>query len=89
MNAMEEIKATIFSSNREEINAIIELVKVRKEMLSKEKMNEMEIGDKVSFIHKGAKILGTIRKKNIKRLVVDTEIGGWNIPASLLTLVTE
>ena len=89
MNAMEEIKATIFSSNREEINAIIELVKVRKEMLSKEKMSEMKVGDKVSFIHKGAKILGTIRKKNIKRLVVDTEIGGWNIPASLLTLVTE
>ena len=89
MNAMEEIKATIFSSNREEINAIIELVKVRKEMLSKEKMGEMKVGDKVSFIHKGAKVLGTIRKKNIKRLVVDTEIGGWNIPASLLTLVTE
>ena len=89
MNAMEEIKATIFSSNREEINAIVELTKIRKEMLSKEKMNEMKVGDKVSFIHKGAKILGTIRKKNIKRLVVDTEIGGWNIPASLLTLVTE
>ena len=89
MNAMEEIKATIFSSNREEINAIVELVKIRKEMLSKEKMSEMKVGDKVSFIHKGAKILGTIRKKNLKRLVVDTEIGGWNIPASLLTLVTE
>jgi len=89
MNAMEEIKATIFSSNREEINAIVELVKIRKEMLSKEKMSEMKVGDKVSFIHKGAKVLGTIRKKNIKRLVVDTEIGGWNIPASLLTLVTE
>jgi len=89
MNAMEEIKATIFSSNREEINAIVELIKIRKEMLSKEKMGEMKVGDKVSFIHKGAKILGTIRKKNIKRLVVDTEIGGWNIPASLLTLVTE
>mgnify|MGYP000153055145 CR=1 FL=1 len=89
MDAMEEIKATIFSSNREEINAIVELIKIRKEMLSKEKMNEMKVGDKVSFIHKGAKVLGTIRKKNIKRLVVDTEIGGWNIPASLLTLVTE
>ena len=89
MNAMEEIKATIFSSNREEINAIVELVKIRKEMLSKEKMSEMKVGDKVSFIHKGAKIFGTIRKKNIKRLVVDTEIGGWNIPASLLTLETE
>jgi len=89
MDAMEEIKATIFSSNREEINAIVELIKIRKEMLSKEKMNEMKVGDKVSFIHKGAKVLGTITKKNIKRLVVNTEIGGWNVPASLLTLVEE
>ena len=89
MNAMEEIKATIFSSDREEINAIVELIKIRKEILSKEKMSEMKVGDKVSFFHKGAKIIGTIRKKNIKRLVVDTERGGWNIPPSLLTLVTE
>ena len=87
--ALYSIKNKILSSNREEINKIVELIKVRKEMLSKEKMSEMKVGDKVSFIHKGAKILGTIRKKNIKRLVVDTEIGGWNIPASLLTLVTE
>ena len=49
MDAMEEIKATIFSSNREEINAIVELIKIRKEMLSKEKMNEMKVGDKVSI----------------------------------------
>jgi hypothetical protein len=89
MNVIEEVKATILSSNREEINEIVELIKIRKEILSKEEMFAMKVGNKVSFLHKGAKILGTIRKKNIKRLVVDTEIGSWNVPSSLLTLEVE
>ena len=70
----------------EEINELVELIRIRKEILSKEKMNSMEVGDKVFFITKGKKVQGTIRKKNIKRLVVDTKQGGWNIPASMLTL---
>ena len=37
-------------------------------MLSKQKMNEMKVGDKVFFMSKGRKVKGTIRKKNIKRL---------------------
>ena len=68
---------------------IAELIRMRKEMLSKEKMREMNVGDKVFFMSKGSKVMGTIRKKNIKRLVVDTEQGGWNVPASMLTLVEQ
>jgi Mor family transcriptional regulator len=80
------IHTYIRKANNQEITELVELIKIRKETLSKEKMNAMEVGDKVFFISKGSKITGTIRKKNIKRLVVDTEQGGWNIPASMLTL---
>ena len=76
----------IRNANNEEITELTELIKIRKEILSQHKMNSMEVGDKVFFISKGKKVQGTIRKKNIKRLVVDTEQGGWNIPASMLTL---
>tara|TARA_R100001244_G_scaffold74644_1_gene59567 strand:+ start:654 stop:926 length:273 start_codon:yes stop_codon:yes gene_type:complete len=89
MNAMEVMKTTIFNSDNEEINEIAELITIRKEMLSKQKMNEMKVGDKVFFMSKGRKVKGTIRKKNIKRLVIDTDQGGWNVPASMLTLVEE
>ena len=68
---------------------IRELVKSRQETISKDKMTEFNVGDKVWFKHNNQKVTGTIRKKNIKRLVVDTDKGGWNIPASMLTLMTQ
>ena len=89
MEARDIVKTTIFNADNEEINEIAELIRMRKEMLSKEKMREMNVGDKVFFISKGSKVKGTIRKKNIKRIVVDTDQGGWNVPASMLTLVEE
>ncbi len=90
MNKMEVMKISILGSNREEINEIVELIQIRKEMLSKEKMNKLEVGDKVFFVKKnGIKVNGVIAKKNIKRLVVDTDQGSWNVPASMLTLIEE
>ena len=89
MNTKDIVKTTIFNADNEEVNEIAELIRMRKEMLSKEKMRQMNIGDKVFFISKGSKVKGTIRKKNIKRIVVDTDPGGWNVPASMLTLVEE
>jgi hypothetical protein len=89
MQAKDIVKTTIFNADNEEINEIAELIRMRKEMLSKEKMREMNVGDKVFFMSKGSKVKGTIRKKNIKRIVVDTDQGGWNVPASMLTLVEE
>jgi hypothetical protein len=89
MQAKDIVKTTIFNADNEEVNEIAELIRMRKEMLSKQKMNEMNVGDKVFFMSKGSKVKGTIRKKNIKRIVVDTDQGGWNVPASMLTLVEE
>ena len=89
MDARDIVKTTIFNADNEEVNEIAELIRMRKEMLSKQKMNEMNVGDKVFFMSKGSKVNGTIRKKNIKRIVVDTDQGGWNVPASMLTLVEQ
>tara|TARA_R110002051_G_scaffold229348_1_gene291359 strand:+ start:111 stop:383 length:273 start_codon:yes stop_codon:yes gene_type:complete len=89
MDARDVVKTTIFNADNEEVNEIAELIRIRKEMLSKQKMNEMNVGDKVFFMSKGSKVNGTIRKKNIKRIVVDTDQGGWNVPASMLTLVEQ
>ena len=76
-------------ANAKDMIEIRELVKSRQETISKDKMTEFNVGDKVWFEHNNQKVTGTIRKKNIKRLVVDTDKGGWNIPASMLTLMTQ
>jgi len=85
-----QVAVEINNSSIVELREISELIQIRKDMLGKNKMREMKVGDKVSFEKKnGVIVSGTIRKKNIKRIVVDTPEGGWNVPANMLTLVEE
>ena len=85
-----QVAVEINNSSFEELREISELIQMRKDILGKNKMREMKVGDKVSFEKKNGVIVnGTIRKKNIKRIVVDTPEGGWNVPANMLTLVEE
>lgn len=82
------IAVEIHNSSIKELKEISELIQMRRDKIAKDTMRELKVGDKVTFENKSGKIItGTIRKKNIKRLVVDTPEGGWNVPANMLTLV--
>ena len=86
----EFIATEIYNSSIEELREISDLIQVKKDLLDKDRMKELKVGDKVQFTGKGGNVItGTIRKKNIKRLVVDTPEGGWNVPANMLTLAEE
>ena len=74
----------IRNASMNEISELADLIRTRKETLGKQKMQELKVGDKVTFTSKGIPIRGTIRKKNIKRVVVDTPKGGWNVPVNVL-----
>ena len=82
------IAVEIHNSSIKELKEISELIQMRRDKIAKDTMRELKVGDKVTFENKNGKVItGTIRKKNIKRLVVDTPEGGWNVPANMLTLV--
>lgn len=86
----EFIATEIYNSSIEELREISDLIQVKKDLLAKDRMKKLKVGDKVQFTGKGGNVItGTIRKKNIKRLVVDTPEGGWNVPANMLTLAEE
>ena len=86
----EFIATEIYNSSIEELREISDLIQVKKDLLAKDRIKELKVGDKVQFTGKGGNVItGTIRKKNIKRLVVDTPEGGWNVPANMLTLAEE
>ena len=82
------IAVEIHNSSINELKEISELIQMRRDKIAKDTMRELKVGDKVTFENKNGKVItGTIRKKNIKRLVIDTPEGGWNVPANMLTLV--
>ena len=67
-----------------EIQQIVEIIKIRKETLAKEKINTYKIGDMVEFEHNNKTIKGTISKVKIKRISVQTDNGRWDVPALVL-----
>ena len=90
MTTLEIVQSTINQSSLDDLKSISDLIKMRRDQLSQETMRELVVGDKVEFeSRKNNKIQGTIVKKNIKRLVVSTNEGRWNVPASLLTKVED
>ena len=88
MTTNEIIRKAIDSSDMKELKSIGDLIKQRKENISKTIMRDLKVGDRVQFENRYGEIqLGTVRKKNIKRCVIDTPKGGWNVPASMLQSV--
>ena len=85
MTPIKELSVAIMDADITELKTIQDLLQMRRDQLCQNNMDMFNVGDKVSFMHKNIKVLGKVRKKNIKRIVVDTAGGGWNIPATLLS----
>ena len=50
--------------------------------------SSIAIGDVVEFTQRnGTVVQGTVRKKAIKNVTVETSIGNWKVPAHMLTIV--
>ncbi len=72
----------------EELKWIQEEIVMRRSSLSRQSMREIAVGDTVQFTNKrGVAVSGTVEKKAIKYVTVDTGMGRWKVPASMLTIV--
>jgi hypothetical protein len=70
----------------EDLNLIVEAVKLKRQYLERTAVRQFIVGEKVQFtIRRGVPVGGTIRKINRKYIVVDTPIGGYRVPATMLT----
>ena len=70
----------------EDLNLIVEAVKLKRQYLERTAVRQFIVGEKVQFTNrKGIPVGGTIRKINRKYIVVDTPIGGYRVPATMLT----
>ena len=70
----------------EDLNLIVEAVKLKRQYLERTAVRQFIVGEKVQFTNrKGMPVGGTIRKINRKYIVVDTPIGGYRVPATMRT----
>jgi len=74
--------------NNDEINQVVEAIKLRRTYISRQSVFSFNVGDKVQFDAGNRGIItGTITKKAIKNITVDTGRGTWRVSANLLKKV--
>ena len=80
----------IYQMNNDQLNEVIEAIKLKRQYLSKQAVRSFLVGDIVSFTKKdGRQVTGSVRKVNRKYIVVSEHVGGtqWRVPATMLTML--
>ena len=83
----------IYKMDNDELNQVVEAIKLKRQFLAKQAVRSFTVGDMVQFTSSrtGGKINGTIEKVNKKYIIVSAHIGGdkWRVPATMLTKLSE
>ena len=75
-------------ANNEELNTIVEYIKMRRQQITKQNVRTISKGAKVTFTGRdGTVYSGTVMDVKIKNLVVETQLGRYRVPASMVKVV--
>lgn len=84
MSNLTNVLKEIDKMDNTEINTVVQAIKNRRNAIAKNSVLGFQVGDKVEFNARGGVITGTITKKAIKNITVDTGAGKWRVSATLL-----
>ena len=92
-NLVTKASELIYQMDNDQLNQVIEAVKLKRQHLSRQAVRKFTIGDMVQFKSSktGGRVNATVEKVNRKYVVVSTHIGGekWRVPATMLTHLSE
>ena len=92
-NSVTKAVELIYQMDNDEINQVVEAIKLKRQYLSRQAIRNFMVGDMVQFTSSktGGKVNATVKKVNRKYVVVAAHIGGqqWRVPATMLTPLNE
>lgn len=78
----------IYQMNTNEINQIVDAIKLKRTYLARQTASQLLVGDTVQFQGRGGKtVTGTVAKINRKTVIVDEGFTRWKVTASMLRKV--
>lgn len=90
MNKFETLSHFVLTqADNEELNTLVEYIKMRRQQLTKAVVRSIVKGDKVTFTSRNRVYNGTVMDVKIKNLVVETQYGRYRVPASMVKVVQE
>ena len=82
----------IYQMDANELNQVVEAIKLKRTSLARQPTRSVIIGDTVSFEARGRMVVGKVTKVNIKTLTVREDRNGsvtnWKVSATLVNNVT-
>ena len=85
-NKVQTAISEIRHMNNDELNQVIEAIKLQRTWLSKTAARAFAVGETVEFNGKRGYKSGTIKKIARKYITVDCGFESWRVPASMLKL---
>ncbi len=75
-------------ADNEELNTLVEYIRMRRQQITKQNVRSITKGDKVTFTGRtGTVYNGTVVDVKIKNLIVETQLGRYRVPASMVKVV--
>ena len=86
-NLVTKASELIYQMDNDQLNEVIEAIKLKRTHLSKQAVRSFKIGDIVGFTGKrGNQVSGKVKKVNLKYVVIDCGTQGqWRVPGNHLT----
>ena len=91
-NNVTKVVEVIYKMNNNELNQVVDAIRLKRQYLAKQAIREFHIGDMVQFTDKnGGRTNATVTKVNKKYVIVEAHIGGtqWRVPATMLTKLSD
>ena len=75
-------------ADNEELNTLVEYIKMRRQQITKQTVRTISKGAKVTFTSRNGTVYnGTVMDVKIKNLLVDTQLGRFRVPASMVKII--
>ena len=86
MNKVQTAVTAIQGMTNDELNQVIEAIKLQRTFISRQAKSQFSVGDSVEFNGKRGYKSGTIKKIARKYITVDCGFESWRVPASMLKM---
>ena len=88
MDKVQEVTDVIMEMNNDEIQQVIDIIKIQRERNSLVAKAQFRIGDRVTFFSRSQQkdVIGTVQKINRKKIVVTVGAISWTVPPTMLSL---
>ena len=88
MDKLQEVTDAILEMSSEEIQQVIDVIKIQRERNSLVAKAKFRVGDRVQFFSRREQkdVVGTVQKINRKRIVVTVGVISWTVSPTMLSL---